>query len=79
MAQFLVEAATLSGISGLLGVPLGVVGAWAIAAFAHWPWVVSLRVVALAVGFGVGIGGVFGYYPARRAAGLDPIEALRHE
>lgn len=79
MAQFLVEAATLSGISGLLGVPLGVLGAWAIAAFAHWPWVVSLRVVALAVGFGVGIGGVFGYYPARRAAGLDPIEALRHE
>jgi putative ABC transport system permease protein len=79
LAQFLVEAATLSGIGGLIGVPLGIAGAGAIALAAHWPWVVSLPVVALAVSFGVVIGGVFGYYPARRAAGLDPIEALRHD
>lgn len=79
LTQFLVEAATLSGIGGLIGVPLGVAGAGAIAAVAHWPWVISLPVVALAVGFGIVIGGVFGYYPARRAAGLDPIEALRHD
>jgi putative ABC transport system permease protein len=79
LAQFLVEAATLSGIGGLLGVLLGIAGAGAIAALAHWPWVISLQVVALAVGFGVAIGGAFGYYPARRAAGLDPIEALRHD
>ncbi len=79
LAQFLVEAATLSGIGGLLGAPLGIAGAGAIAAVAHWPWVISLPVVALAVGFAVAVGGVFGYYPARRAAGLDPIEALRHD
>jgi putative ABC transport system permease protein len=79
LAQFLVEAATLSGMGALIGVPLGIVGAWAIAAAAHWPWVISLPVVALAVGFGVVIGVVFGYYPARRAAGLDPIEALRQD
>ena len=79
LAQFLVEAATLSGIGGLIGVPLGIAGAWAIAAVAHWPLVISLRVAALAVSFGVAIGGVFGYYPARRAARLDPIVALRHD
>jgi putative ABC transport system permease protein len=79
LAQFLVEAATLSGIGALIGVPLGIVGAGAIAAAAHWPWVISLPVMALAVGFGVVIGVVFGYYPARRAAGLDPIEALRQD
>ncbi len=79
LSQFLVEATTLSGIGGAVGVTLGIVGAGLLAALAGWPWIISLRALLLAVGFSVTVGIVFGFYPARRAAHLDPIEALRHE
>ena len=79
LSQFLVEAVTLSGIGGLIGIALGIAASAAIAMFAQWPFIFSLQAVLLAVGFSVTVGVVFGFYPARRASLLDPIEALRHE
>jgi putative ABC transport system permease protein len=79
LSQFLVEAITLSSIGGLIGIGLGIAGSATIATIAKWPFIISLQAVALAVGFSVTVGIVFGFYPARRASLLDPIEALRHE
>jgi putative ABC transport system permease protein len=79
LSQFLVEAVTLSVIGGLIGIGLGIVASIAIATLAEWPFIFSLQAVALAVGFSITVGVVFGFYPARRASLLDPIEALRHE
>jgi putative ABC transport system permease protein len=77
--QFLVEASTLAAIGGLVGVALGVGGAQAIAILAGWPIQLTPSAILLAVGFAAAIGIFFGYYPARRAAQMSPIEALRHE
>lgn len=79
LAQFLVEAVTLSSIGGAIGILIGIVGAGITASAAKWPWIISPMAVVLAVGFSVTVGVIFGFYPARRAARLDPIEALRHE
>ncbi|MBL8668464.1 MAG: ABC transporter permease [Rhodospirillales bacterium] len=79
LSQFLVEAVTLSVIGGLIGIALGVTASVTIAVFAEWPFIFSLQAVLLAVGFSITVGVVFGFYPARRASMLDPIEALRHE
>jgi putative ABC transport system permease protein len=79
LSQFLVEAITLSGIGGMIGIGLGITASVAIATFAEWPFIFSPQAVLLAVGFSVTVGVVFGFYPARRASLLDPIEALRHE
>ncbi len=79
LGQFLVEAVTLSLIGGLAGVALGVAGAMAIGAFAGWRVVLSPTAVVLAVAFAFAIGVFFGLYPARKAARLDPVEALRFE
>ena len=79
LSQFLVEAVTLSVIGGLIGIGLGVLSSLTIATFAEWPFIFSLQAVLLAVGFSITVGVVFGFYPARRASLLDPIEALRHE
>ena len=79
LSQFLVEAVTLSVIGGLIGIGLGVISSLTIATFAEWPFIFSLQAVLLAVGFSITVGVVFGFYPARRASLLDPIEALRHE
>jgi putative ABC transport system permease protein len=79
LSQFLVEAITLSAIGGVIGIALGIAASAAIATFAQWPFIFSLQAVLLAVGFSVTVGVVFGFYPARRASLLDPIEALRHE
>jgi len=79
LGQFLVEAVTLSLIGGLIGVALGVGGAYAIATFFGWRVLLSPAAVALAVGFAFVIGVFFGFYPARKAARLNPVEALRFE
>jgi putative ABC transport system permease protein len=78
-AQFLSEAIVLSSIGGLAGIALGMVASAVISNVLHWTTKVSLLSVLVAVVFSAGVGIVFGYYPARRAARLDPIEALRYE
>jgi putative ABC transport system permease protein len=79
LGQFLVEAVTLSLIGGLVGVALGVSAAMAIAGFAGWRIVLSPTAVVLAMAFAFAIGVFFGLYPARKAAQLNPVEALRFE
>jgi putative ABC transport system permease protein len=79
LRQFLVEAVMLSVIGGAIGIVIGNFGAQAISNSFQWPIRVSSNAVAVAFGFSAMIGIFFGYYPARRAARLDPIEALRLE
>ena len=79
LAQFLIEAVTLSVAGGAIGVVLGAVATWAVGAFAEWEVALDAGAVLLAVGFSAGVGVFFGWYPARRAAALLPIEALRYE
>jgi putative ABC transport system permease protein len=79
LQQFLIEAITLSLIGGLVGVLLGSAGAWMIGEWAGWPIELSTGATLLAVSFAAAIGIFFGYYPARQAARMSPIEALRHE
>jgi len=77
--QFLLEAVTLSGIGGALGVMMGGLIAWAVRALISLPATLSLFWVIMGVGIAVGVGLFFGYYPANRAANLDPIVCLRYE
>ncbi len=79
LTQFLVESVSLSIAGGCAGIILGVVASIIISRLAHWNTVVSIGAVALAVFFSGLVGISFGYYPARKAAYLDPIEALRAE
>jgi putative ABC transport system permease protein len=78
-AQFLAEAMLISLGGGFIGIALGVGGALLAEKFGALPVQLDLPVVALATGFSVATGLFFGYYPARKAARLDPIEALRHQ
>ena len=77
--QFLVEAVTLSLIGGLIGIALGLFGAGAIARLAQWPMLVQPSSLVIAFVFAGAVGIFFGYYPARKAARLNPIDALRYE
>jgi len=79
MMQFLVEAVVLSLIGGGIGILSGFGFSRALTQFVQWPTSVSVDAVAMAFGFAAGIGVFFGFYPARKAARLDPIEALRYE
>jgi putative ABC transport system permease protein len=79
LTQFLVEAVTLSLIGGIIGIALGVGGSNAISYLAEWPTVLAPGSVVIAFGFAAAIGIFFGFYPARKASRLDPIEALRYE
>ena len=79
MAQFLVEAVAVSLIGGLLGVILGYSLTELITLYAHWKTIVHFWTIALSFGVAAGVGITFGYYPARQAALLNPIDALRYE
>jgi putative ABC transport system permease protein len=79
LSQFLVEAVTLAVIGGLCGIVLGVAGSYAIGHFAQWRIEVNTDAILLAVGFAAAVGVFFGFYPARKASRLLPIEALRYE
>ncbi len=77
--QFLVEATVLCGMGGVLGVAAGIGGSRAMTRIANWETAVSVDAILIALGFSVAIGLFFGIWPARRAARLDPIDALRYE
>jgi len=79
LTQFLIEAVTLSIIGGLIGIAMGVGGSIAITFSGGWPMIIEIQSVFLAFGFSAAVGIFFGFYPARKAANLDPIEALRYE
>jgi len=79
LLQFLVEAVVLSMLGGILGIVFGLSLSYGATRALSLPYVVSPGTVALAFGFSAAVGVVFGYLPARKAARLNPIEALRHE
>jgi putative ABC transport system permease protein len=79
LLQFLIEAVTLSSTGGLLGIALGIGGAEAITLIKQWPTTVSAESILIAFVFSAAVGIFFGFYPARKASQLDPIEALRYE
>jgi len=79
LMQFLVEAVTLSLFGGLIGVLLGLGLAWLATSALNVPFMLNPTIIAVAFLFSALVGVIFGYFPARRAAHLDPIEALRHE
>ena len=86
LLQFLVESVLLSTIGGVIGFILGVAGSAGIITLintlspsANWPLTISLPAAAIAILFAGGVGVFFGFYPARQASRLDPIDALRYE
>jgi putative ABC transport system permease protein len=79
LLQFLVEAVVLSAAGGLLGIAFGIGGALALASTMGWPFVLSPLWIFVAFGISMAIGVIFGFYPARKAAQMNPIDALRFE
>ena len=79
LMQFLVEAVMISSLGGIIGIILAVAGSIVLADLMRVPFVFNAGIVAVAFLFSAAVGVVFGYFPARKAARLDPIEALRHE
>ncbi|HEY0107459.1 MAG TPA: ABC transporter permease [Rhizomicrobium sp.] len=79
LLQFLIEAVVMSASGGIVGILIGLAGSAALAGVLKLPFIFQPGIVVVAVGFAALVGVAFGYFPARRAARLDPIEALRHE
>jgi putative ABC transport system permease protein len=79
LTQFLIEALVLSLLGGILGILLGVGGSTIISKIAKWPTIVTAFSIILSFGFSIAVGIFFGFYPARKAAMLDPIDALHYE
>ncbi|RPI06216.1 MAG: FtsX-like permease family protein [Ignavibacteriae bacterium] len=79
LTQFLIEALVLSLLGGIVGIILGIAGSSIISSIAKWPTIVTAFSIILSFGFSIAIGIFFGFYPARKAAMLNPIDALRYE
>jgi macrolide transport system ATP-binding/permease protein len=79
LRQFLVEALALSLAGGIVGIVLGVGGSWGLSRALSWTTAISTPSVVMSFGFAALIGVVFGFFPARRAAALNPTEALHYE
>ncbi|HQD84350.1 MAG TPA: FtsX-like permease family protein, partial [Quisquiliibacterium sp.] len=79
LLQFLIEAVVLAAFGGLAGIALAAVASILLAGVMQVPYVFDAAINLMSFGFSAAIGVLFGYFPARRAARLDPIEALRHE
>ncbi|HEX8960854.1 MAG TPA: ABC transporter permease [Geobacteraceae bacterium] len=79
LLQFLTEAVLLTTCGGIIGMGAGVAGAMVVARLMQWPTLISTQAIVIAFLFSAGVGVFFGFYPARKAAGLNPIDALRYE
>jgi putative ABC transport system permease protein len=79
LGQFLIECLIISIMGGLIGVLLGIGLGQAIAYYAHWTTIVSIKAILMAFGISAAVGIIFGMYPARKAADMDPVDALRYE
>lgn len=79
LLQFLTEAVLLTTLGGLVGILLGVASAVTVSKLVGWPTLISFQSIVIAVVFSAGVGVFFGFYPARKAASLNPIDALRYE
>ena len=79
LTQFLVESIVMGVLGGIVGLAFGITGAKLVGHFTGWETVISPLIMIVAVGFSCAVGIFFGYYPARKAAALNPIEALRYE
>ena len=79
LMQFLIEAVSLSSVGGVIGIIFGIGASKILSVYAQWPTLISLSSIAVAFLFSAAVGIFFGFYPARKAAALDPIEALRYE
>jgi putative ABC transport system permease protein len=79
LTQFLIEAVTLSSVGGVIGIAFGIGASSILSVYAHWPTLISIGSITIAFLFSAAVGVFFGFYPAREAARLDPIEALRYE
>jgi putative ABC transport system permease protein len=79
LLQFLTEAVLLTSFGGIIGIVIGVAGATIVSKIIDWPTLVSVQAIVIALVFSGGVGIFFGFYPAKKAAGLNPIDALRYE
>ncbi len=79
LLQFMTEAVLLTMLGGLIGIALGAGGATGVSRFLGWPTMISIQSITIAFLFSAAVGIFFGFYPAKKAAGLNPIDALRYE
>jgi putative ABC transport system permease protein len=79
LTQFLIEAVALSSVGGIIGIAFGVGASRVLSVYENWPTLISLSSIIVSFLFSAAVGIFFGFYPARKAAALDPIEALRYE
>jgi putative ABC transport system permease protein len=79
LLQFMTEAVLLTMLGGLIGIALGAGGATIVSQLLGWPTMISIQSITIAFVFSAAVGIFFGFYPAKKAAGLNPIDALRYE